>query len=156
MMILYPAIIALVAMAVLLVMSPWKQRYVLALACLAGAVPAAFFAVTEGLSRPLPVEWTILSGETEVLEAAFDRGETIFLWTRQVGKPPRYYTIEWDEELAEQLQDAMKEAEENGTSVMMGWPEEPSMELRDPMFHALPQPALPPKRAEPDTVLPEA
>jgi hypothetical protein len=59
---------------------------------------------------------------------------------------PRYYTIVWNERTAEELQDALKEAEENGSSVMMGWPSEPSLELRDaPMFHALPPPALPPK-----------
>ncbi|MGD9538566.1 MAG: hypothetical protein AB7P52_11620 [Alphaproteobacteria bacterium] len=144
---LYPIMVALALAALLVGLSRFRHRGLLGLGLLALMIPAAYFAATLGLSRPKPMHWSFLKEEAEVLGAAFDRGKAIFLWVRaEDAVEPRYYTIKWDERTAEALQDALKEAEENGSSVMMGWPSEPSLDLRDsPMFHALPPPALPPK-----------
>jgi hypothetical protein len=144
---LYPIMIAIALAALLVGLSRFRHRGLLALGLLALMIPAAYFAATLGLSRPKPMHWSFMKEEAEVLGAAFDRGKAIFLWVKSPDVvEPRYYTIAWNERTAEELQDALKEAEENGSSVMMGWPSEPSLELRDaPMFHALPPPALPPK-----------
>jgi len=53
--------------------------------------------------------------------------------------------------LAQQLQNAMREAEENGTGLRMRLPFENSLDMREPKFYALPQPALPPKDVVPET-----
>jgi hypothetical protein len=52
-----------------------------------------------------------------------------------------------DRARAEQLQQALREAEQNGRGVRMRLPFEPSLEDREPKFYAPPQPALPPKHA---------
>ena len=144
---LYPIMIAVALAALLVGLSRFRHRGLLALGLLALMIPAAYFAATLGLAKPKPMHWSFMKEEAVVLGAAFDRGKAIFLWVRSDDAvEPRYYTIAWNERTAEELQDALKEAEENGSSVRMGWPSEPSLELRDrPMFHALPPPPLPPK-----------
>jgi hypothetical protein len=58
---------------------------------------------------------------------------------------PRAYVLPWDRASAEQFRNAMREAEQNGRGVQMRLPFEPSLDDREPMFYAQPQPALPPK-----------
>ena len=70
----------------------------------------------------------------------------IFLWLQLDGiEEPRSYVLPWSRELAQQLQDALQEAEERESGVRMRLPFEQSLDDREPRFYALPQPALPPK-----------
>ena len=78
--------------------------------------------------------------------AACRRSEGIYLWLQLPDVPePRAYVLPWNRDLAEQLQTALREAEENRSGVQMRLPFEPSLDDRQPKFYALPQPALPPK-----------
>jgi hypothetical protein len=58
--------------------------------------------------------------------------------------------LPWSRDLAEQLQTARREAEQNDTQVQMRLPFEPSLDDGEPKFDAMPQPALPPKDLDPE------
>jgi len=58
---------------------------------------------------------------------------------------PCAYVLPWSLQAAQQLQEAMSQAEADGTAVRMTMPFESSLEDREPMFYAVPQPAMPPK-----------
>jgi hypothetical protein len=47
--------------------------------------------------------------------------------------------------MAQELQQALEDAERNGTQARMRLPFEPTLDRRAPKFYAPPQPALPPK-----------
>ena len=49
--------------------------------------------------------------------------------------------------MAEQLQQAARDAAEQQSAVRMRVPFEPTLDNQEPRFYALPQPALPPKDA---------
>jgi len=112
-------------------------------------LPLAYAAFVELLSKPKPVAmewWHEQAPEATVLGSSMREGEGIFLWLQlDEIEEPRSYVIPWDRELAETLQEALAEAEENDTGVRMRLPFEPSLDDREPKFYALPQPALPPK-----------
>ncbi len=103
----------------------------------------------ELLGRPKPIAlewWRARTGEATVLSAQIHEDRGIYLWLQLAGvEEPRAYVLPWDRRLAELLQAALREAEENGTGVIARLPFEPSLDDRDPPFYALPQPALPPK-----------
>lgn len=61
---------------------------------------------------------------------------------------PTLYIFPWSGSIAQALQDALKEGEENGTGVQMRLPFEPSLDNREPKFYALPQPKMPDKPVE--------
>ena len=72
--------------------------------------------------------------------------EAIYVWLVMPGATePCAYALPWSLEAAQQLQDAMNQAEADGTAVLMGMPFEASLDDREPMFYAMPQPAMPPK-----------
>jgi hypothetical protein len=72
--------------------------------------------------------------------------EAIYLWLVMPDSlEPRAYVLPWSMQAAQQLQEAMSQAEADGTAVRMTMPFEPSLDDREPMFYALPQPAMPPK-----------
>jgi len=115
-------------------------------------LPLAYGAMVHLLSKPKPVHlewWQANAAEAAVLGSSMREGQGIYLWL-QMGDlvEPRSYVLPWDQELAQQLQDALREAEENGSGVQMRLPFEPSLDNREPRFYALPQPAFPPKDRE--------
>jgi len=111
-----------------------------------GLTFASYFLI---LSHPAPIFWTSFApgDKTQVLGVHFQEGEGIFMLVIRPGeREPEYFKLAWDRQSAQQLQKALKEAERNDTAVEMLWPEEQSLERRKPQFHALPQPAMPPKQ----------
>ena len=101
------------------------------------------------MSKPKPVdlEW-VLSDTTaaEVVASRLVEDRGIYLWLQLPDVfEPRAYVLPWDRASAEELQQAMRQAEQRGSAVQMRLPFEPSLEDREPKFYALPQPALPPK-----------
>jgi len=101
----------------------------------------------ELLSRPKPLrlEWRD-AAEAQVLGALPVENEAIYVWLVMPDSPePRAYALPWSVQAAQQLQDAQSEASVNGTGVQMTRPFEPSLDDREPMFYAMPQPAMPPK-----------
>lgn len=116
-------------------------------------VPLGWLAFSELLSKPKPVAlewWAARADEATVLGSIMREGRGIYLWLQLAEfDEPRAYVLPWSRELAEQLQKALREAEENDTQVRMRLPFEPSWDDREPKFYALPQPALPPKDVTP-------
>ena len=82
----------------------------------------------------------------QVLGAMPIENEAIYVWLVMPGATePCAYVLPWSLEAAQQLQDAMNQAEADGTGVRMGIPFEASLDDREPMFYAMPQPAMPAK-----------
>ena len=101
----------------------------------------------ELLGRPKPVrlEWREME-KAQVLGSSLRENEAIYLWLQFEGKPePTVYTLPWNVQMAQQLQNAMQEGEANGTGVEMTMSLESGLDDREPKFHAMPQPALPEK-----------
>jgi hypothetical protein len=98
-----------------------------------------------GRPKPLRLEWRE-AGEVKVLSAVPVENEAIYLWLDMPGAPePRAYVLPWSLRQAQQLQTAMSEAEANGTGVRMSMPTDSGLDVREPKFYAMPQPALPAK-----------
>ncbi|MEE9299739.1 MAG: hypothetical protein V3V17_01295 [Alphaproteobacteria bacterium] len=118
-------------------------------------IPAAYAGYVGLLSKPKPVEFEWAQRTTEeatVLGATIREGKGIYLWLQMSGlAEPRSYVLPWDIDLAQELQEAMREAQENGSGLMMRLPFEPSLDEEEAKFYALPQPALPPKDFMPET-----
>jgi hypothetical protein len=133
--------------------SIWAPRQLrLKLGALGAAVlflPAAYAGFLHLLSMPKPValEWWHASvDEATVLASSLREGDGIYLWLQlSDASEPRAYLLPWNRDLAEQLQSARREAEQNDTPLQMRLPFEPSLDDREPKFYAMPQPALPPK-----------
>jgi hypothetical protein len=120
-----------------------------ALATLMLFLPLAYASLIELLSKPKPVDlewWLSSAAEAEVVAARQVENQGIYLWLQLPDvAEPRAYVLPWDRASAEQLQRALREAEQKGSGVQMRLPFEPSLDDREPKFYALPQPALPPK-----------
>lgn len=149
-----PIFAATVLLAALLAtIALWSPRRVLpklgALALSLLLLPTAYAAYAGLLSKPKPVqlEWWLASAEeATVLASSIREGEGIYLWLQLTGVgEPRSYVLPWDQQMAQELQDAMRDAERNDSGLAMRLPFEPSLDDREPKFYALPQPAMPPK-----------
>ena len=150
-----PQLFALtVALAAILgLISVWApRRLAIKGAALTTAVlflPLAYASLVELLSKPKPVdlEWVLSdTTEAEVVASRLVEDRGIYLWLLLPDVfEPRAYVLPWDRTSAEQLQQALRQAEQQGSAVQMRLPFEPSLEDREPKFYALPQPALPPK-----------
>lgn len=112
-------------------------------------LPLGFAGWVDLLSRPKPVAfewWLSRADEATVLAGSFREGAGIYIWLQlEQSEEPRAYRLPWSREQAQQLQEALRQAEENGTAVRMRLPFEPTLDPRKPRFYALPQPVLPPK-----------
>lgn len=146
---------ALAVACVLTSISIWAPRRIAvrstALAVAAIFVPLSYAGFATLLSKPKPVslEWIRASTEeANVLGATIREGEAIYVWLQMPDIPePRAYMLPWSFELAKQLQEARRQAEERGTGLGMRLPFEHSWDNQQPKFYPLPQPALPPKDA---------
>ncbi len=140
--------------AVLANISIWAPRKVwvkvTALVTTALFLPAAYVSLADLLSRPKPVdiEWGKAElAEATVLGASMKEDEAIYLWLGIEGlAEPRAYVMPWNQEMAQQLQDAQRAAEAEGNGVRMTQPFERSWDKRERRFYAAPQPPLPDKR----------
>lgn len=112
-------------------------------------LPLAYASYASLLSKPKPValEWWLgEANEATVLSSSIQEEVGIFLWLQLAEiAEPRAYVIPWNRDLAEQLQEASREAEEQDGQLQMRLPFEPSLDELEPKFYAMPQPALPPK-----------
>ena len=146
-------VVAAALAATLGLISIWAPRRLAikaaALAATALFLPLAYASLIELLSKPKPVElewWLDHAAEAEVVASRAIEDEGIYLWLQlpEIAEP-RAYVLPWDRASAEQLQQALRDAEQKGSAVQMRLPFEPSLDDREPKFYALPQPALPPK-----------
>jgi hypothetical protein len=131
----------------------WSPRNLgvklVAVAAAALIMPLAYASFASLLSRPKPInlEWARgVVADANVLSSMSREDEGIYLWLQLPDvAEPRSYVLPWSRSLAQQLQDAKREAERRGSGVMMRLPFEPSIDDREPKFYAMPQPAMPPK-----------
>jgi hypothetical protein len=151
------------ALASITVWSP--RRLSLKVSALATSVlllPTAYAGFLQLLSMPKPVGlewWHARAEEATVLGSSIHEEAGIYLWLQLEGVPePRAYVLPWSRQLAQQLQEAQREAEEQQGELRMRLPFEPSWDDDEPQFYAMPQPALPPKdyEQEPPTQFPPA
>lgn len=148
--------LAVALAATLATIAVWAPRRVwikaAAVVCAVGFMPVAYAGMADLLSKPKPIrlEWAKAASEqATVLGAQIKENEAIFLWLQvDAVAEPRYYKLPWDQEVAKQLQQAMKEADRNKSGLAMNLPFEPSNDPDKPKFYALPQPKLPEKGGE--------
>lgn len=135
--------------AIITLFLAWRSRNWPTVGLYALFLLVGYVSYVELLSRPKPVtvEWFLDSvDEVVVLGATAVEGEAIYVWLQIPGvDEPRAYKLDWNRKTAEQMQAANRAAEKSGTAVKMRMPFERSLDDREPMFYALPQPALPPK-----------
>ncbi len=135
----------------------WSRRRPLfktvAVLLTAAALPLGYLAFVDLLSKPKPLAFEFNRAEkAEVISAVLDEGKAIYLWLKTPDQP-RYYEIPWDQDVALQLQGAMREAQKKGTGIGMRLQEAEkvplgkSVEQRDPQrFFPLPFPPPPEKQ----------
>jgi hypothetical protein len=127
--------------------SMWVKAWAFCLT--AALMPTAYAGFVELLGKPKPVtlEWARdAARQATVLGASLQEGKAIYLWVRlEESLVPRAYVLPWSRRQAEQLQDAMRQAEANGSAVRMRGLAEVSQDSERSLFYAEPQPALPPK-----------
>ena len=98
-----------------------------------------------GRPKPLRLEWRD-AADAQVVSAVPVENEAIYVWLIMPdSSEPCAYVLPWSLQAAQQLQEAMSQAEAEGTGVRMTMPFEASLDDREPMFYAMPQPATPPK-----------
>ena len=140
----------------LAVITVWSRRRLAirvgSVALLALIVVVAYGAFNDLLSRPKPAALEFNNAgieEAEIISASIREGHGIYLWLRLPDIiEPRYYVLPWHLRLAEELQQAMREAERNRSGLIMRLPFEKGLEEREaPRFYAVPQPKLPDKPA---------
>lgn len=142
-----------VVAGMLAMISIWSRHQLWIKASAIGAavlfLPLAYASFASLLSKPKPVDLEWWMGEAEeatVLGSSIQENEGIFLWLQLAeAAEPRAYVLPWSRDLAEQLQKAAEEAEEQNGQLQMRLPFEPSLDELEPKFYAMPQPALPPK-----------
>jgi len=116
--------------------------------CLIALVYAGAVEMT-GRPKPVGLEWRGTE-EATLIGATMREGEAIYIWLQIDGaEEPRAYTLPWSMASAQELQQAMSDAEANGTGVKVAQPFEPSLDTGAARFYAMPQPALPEKTRSP-------
>jgi hypothetical protein len=144
---------AILVASVLTSISIWAPRRVavrvsaFGLAVLFVPISYASFASLLSMPKPVSLEWVRANTqEASVLGASIREGEAIYIWLQVPGlDEPRAYTLPWSRDVAQQLQEARRKAEEQGTGLGMRLPFEHSWDKQEPKFYPLPQPTMPPK-----------
>lgn len=100
-----------------------------------------------GRPKPIEVEWAGHDlGKARVIAAEMREDVAIYLWLGVEGTDaPVSYVLPWSRQAAEQLNGALRDAEEQGGEVEMREPFEATPDDADPMFYAAPETPLPPK-----------
>ena len=113
------------------------------LACLAVGLLISWLSLADLLGRPKPIYYETLSvSEATVISAVIDQ-DAIYLWLSLPGvTEPIAYQIGFTHEIAEQLQQAIRDAKHRRTKLKVRLPFETSWDESD-VFYAEPQPAQP-------------
>ncbi|MCH8240927.1 MAG: hypothetical protein IIB62_12965 [Proteobacteria bacterium] len=87
---------------------------VLALVAMTAFMPLVYVQFVGLLSKPKPVAWAWLERDVDraqVLSVSFDEGKKIYIWLRLNGMiAPRFYSLPWRQQFAEDLEEAMVQA----------------------------------------------
>ena len=123
----------------------------LALVCMALFLPIAYAQFIGLLARPMPVGWAWMERDVdraEVLSVSFDEGNRIYMWLRLNGMiEPRFYSLPWRQQDAEDLEDAMEQANKLRGKVIVKEPfSKQSLEERGGMTVQIIPPATQPQK----------
>lgn len=163
--------VVVVAASALTSLVVWSHRGVwaklAALGLSAVLMGSGYAGYVELLSRPKPtsMEWAQEATQNAtVLSVNMREDEVIYLWLVPAGtKEPRAYAMPWNKQRAQQLDTVMRQAQEDGSEVIMrGDVDEDDEAYGDglgdsndpPMFYLAPQTPLPPKDYSPLVPLP--
>ena len=124
---------------------------VLALAAMTLFMPIVYVQFVGLLAKPKPAAWAWLERDVdraEVLSVSFDEGKAIYMWLRLNGMiEPRFYSLPWRQETAEDLEDAMEQATRTRSSVIVTNPfSKRSLEERGGITVEIIPPATPPMK----------
>ena len=107
----------------------WSARYgrarLLMLGLFCSLLGVVFSASASLMGRAKPVELTWLephSPQAQIISGHLMENRGIFLTLSWGDAEPRLYVLPWDQKTAQQLLDAMAEAEQNGTQAMVKMP----------------------------------
>ena len=104
------------------------------MACAVLFMPVAYAGLSDLLSRPKPVAmewWLDQAEEATVLGSQMREGDSLYLWLQLAGEAePRAYRLPWSQQMAQQLQQALEQAQRNGTEARMRLPFEPTLDAR--------------------------
>ena len=122
--------LAAVLAAMLASIAIWAPRALLvragAVACAVLFMPVAYAGLSDLLSRPKPVAmewWLDQAEEATVLGSQMREGDSLYLWLQLAGEAePRAYRLPWSQQMAQQLQQALEQAQRNGTEARMRLP----------------------------------
>lgn len=131
---------------------------VLALAAMTLFLPIIYAQFVGLLSKPKPISWEWYDSDVdraELLSVSFDEGKAIYVWLRLNGMiAPRFYSLPWRQKTAEDLEDAMEQANRTRSSVIVKNPfskrslEERggiTVEIIPPATQPLKKPTIPPR-----------
>ena len=160
--VIYYIFAATIAIAALLAsIAIWAPRKtpirVLALVAMTAFMPVVYVQFVSLLSKPKPASWAWLERDVdraEVLSVSFDEGKAIYIWLRLNGMiEPRFYSMPWRQQVAEDLEDAMEQANRTRSGVIIKDPfSRRSLEDRGGITVEIIPPASPPLK--PPTVRP--
>lgn len=122
---------------------------VLALVAMTLFLPIVYTQFVALLSKPKPIEWAWLERDVDraqVLSVSFDEGKAIYVWLRLNGMiEPRFYSLPWRQQAAEDLEDAMEQAGRTRSGVILKDPfSKRSLEDRGGVTVEIIPPASPP------------
>lgn len=110
--------------AIAVIVSRSKLLRIAIVALFLATVVVAFAAPSELLSRAKPASWAWLESDVEEAEirgVELREGEAIYLMLLVNGEP-RLYMFPWNQQMAENILQAMAEAEARGTTAVLGKP----------------------------------
>lgn len=124
----------------------------IALGLLIAYLGAQGLSMLQLIGTPKPAQLEFLANtveEADVIASLEREGQGIYLYLMVPGKmEPLSYVLPWDKKMAQQLQDAKREAKLGKGRVKMRQPFEPTLDMLEPKFYNLPQPAPVPKDAQ--------
>ncbi len=152
--IIYYIFAASIALAALLagiaISAPRKTPIrLLALGAMTLFLPVVYVQFIGLLSKPKPASFAWLERDVEsakLLGVSFDEGKAIYMWLQLEGMiEPRFYSLPWRQRVAEDMEDAMEQANRTRASVIIKNPfSRRSLEERGGVTVEIIPPPLPP------------
>ena len=149
-----PFLAAILLVGLIASLAVWSRRRVRfkasVLAATALFAVVQFVALTDLLSRPKPIElaWPAPDEETTAVVASEAVEDVaIYLWLKEEGRvEPRSFVLPWNEDMARQLHESGREAEQTGGTLRMRQRNGTNLVEGEKMFYAEPQAPPPPKQ----------
>ena len=108
-----------------------------------------FFGMSDQLGRPKDVwmEWKFRHvEEATVLGSQIREGVGIYIWVALPGvAEPMSFKLPWNKQMAQELQQEARKAQEGETGLMIKLPFERSYDPQEKKFYSMPQPKIPDK-----------